>query len=207
MGDYGEVYTMERESWGRLIEAMAGGNVLEVDSSVFDYWLGVLPPLRQDFWGIQYDSAGAVIGGRPLDFAFAEGRESIIGFWHTGDGAARRWFCQNQGVINGTLPGRRFLTPLPDDVQAGRELWAWASMAQALDKQGIAAKRFNAMVAQIGGWDNIPDAVCVRVSAWLAGNSGLTAAWAELDEAESFADEVGGVGYSDKLRHECGQAA
>lgn len=83
------VYSYDRlfsqQEWTEFIERMRSGDTIEIDSSMYDYWLEVLPP----------QFMGRMIGGRRYDFGFAEGPEPIVGFWQEGE----RYFCQQLQLI------------------------------------------------------------------------------------------------------------
>ena len=84
------------EKWKEFIKAMHSGNEFEVDAEMFDYWLGVLPPVfmgRTITWVPCHE-------GHPMkvDFGFAEGAESITVFWRSLDG--KRFFGQRTHKIN-----------------------------------------------------------------------------------------------------------
>ncbi len=82
------VYTME--TWAPMLEAMHSGEVFEMDAHVWNYWLGVLPPVEMGRPGF--------IDGKPVWFAFgfAEGPEPITDFWTDGG----RYFGKRSDRIN-----------------------------------------------------------------------------------------------------------
>ena len=73
-----------------FIAAKHSGNTLEVDRDIFDYFLEVLPPIFMD----------KTIDGRRYSFGFAEGAESVVGFWHEGTGDDERYFCRDLHMMN-----------------------------------------------------------------------------------------------------------
>lgn len=79
------VYTFEND-WPEFIAALDNGEDLEVDAEIFDYFLGVLPPIFM----------GKVVDGKRYAFGFAEGAETVRGFWQEGD----RYFCRDTGRMN-----------------------------------------------------------------------------------------------------------
>ncbi len=81
------------EGGGDFITAMRSGEVIEIDAEMYDYWLGVLPPVQM---------GGTLLmppTGQPREvaFGFAEGWERIVGFWHED---FRRFYCQQSIVTN-----------------------------------------------------------------------------------------------------------
>lgn len=84
-----------KDNWAATITAMHSGEVIEVDSEVFDYFLGVLPPV--------YMNRRMDIGGqsRMVMFGFAEGTEPITAFWFThSDGHPIRYWAQRTKEMN-----------------------------------------------------------------------------------------------------------
>lgn len=69
-----------KDNWIDAIAAMHSGQEIEIDSDIFDYFLGVLPPVYMDC----------------NKFGFAEGREKIVDFWAV-DG---KFFCRQSNKIN-----------------------------------------------------------------------------------------------------------
>ena len=94
--DAGMPYTMK--TWHELIEAIHSGEVFEVDSEAWDYWLEVLPPV--------YMGREQLIKGEKIkcSFGFAEGREQITDFWRerseAGDEDGFRYFGCRSNRIN-----------------------------------------------------------------------------------------------------------
>lgn len=83
-------------SWQKFIEAMRSGRKVEIDSEMFDYWLGVLPPVVQKGF---IDFFPGLEGKKALiAFGFAEGYEKIVLFWD--DPPAKRYFCQQSQKMN-----------------------------------------------------------------------------------------------------------
>lgn len=64
------------DAWRAFIQVMRSGETFEIDREMYDYWLGVLPPVR---WG------GVTRDGQPYDFAFAEGCDVLTAFWRQGE--------------------------------------------------------------------------------------------------------------------------
>ena len=88
----GRVYAKEND-WEEFISMMHSGETLEVDAEIFNYFLGVLPPVFM----------GKTINGQHYSFGFAEGEETIVGFWlgPKDDGIwGNRCFCRDTGVMN-----------------------------------------------------------------------------------------------------------
>ena len=79
-----KVYTKEHD-WSEFINVMHSGNTLEVDTEIFDYFLGVLPPIFMS----------KTIKGQYYSFGFAEGEETITGFWQENG----RSFCRDLGLV------------------------------------------------------------------------------------------------------------
>ena len=82
------VYT--NANWDEFIAAMHSGDILEVDRDIFDYFLEVLPPIFMN----------KTINGQWYSFGFAEGAESVIGFWQEGTDDAERYFCRDLHMKN-----------------------------------------------------------------------------------------------------------
>jgi hypothetical protein len=59
-----------------FVAANRAGNLCAIDAEMFDYWLGVLPPV---FMGREV----TLVTGRKVraDFGFAEGAERVTAFW------------------------------------------------------------------------------------------------------------------------------
>lgn len=72
-------------TWTEFIRAMESGAVYEIDHDLYDHWLDCLPPqamfVRRVF-------RGNIV--RRVDFVFAEGDGTRIGFWREGT----RFFLQ-----------------------------------------------------------------------------------------------------------------
>ena len=84
------------EKWNEFIAAMHSGNEFEVDEEMFNYWLGVLPPVfmgRMITWLPCHEGHQMYV-----DFGFAEGFEPITVFWRSLDG--KRFFGQRTHKIN-----------------------------------------------------------------------------------------------------------
>lgn len=89
-------YTVE--NFGKFIVDINRGwqnsGVLEIDEEIFDYFLGVLPPV---FTNRKMTLPGDINGQlHYIDFGFAEGTEEIKLFWHTAD----RYFAVQSDEIN-----------------------------------------------------------------------------------------------------------
>ena len=93
-GAMDEDRTQHSQEWAGLIAAMdTRGAVIRVDGAVFDYFLEVLPPVSM--------SASVVPGGRVYVFAFAEGCETIKGFWTEDDEDGNAaCYVENTGKLN-----------------------------------------------------------------------------------------------------------
>lgn len=74
-----------QEDWAEFLRRVHAGETVEIDVTMFDYWLGVLPP----------QFMGRTIGGQHYSFGFAEGPEPIIGFWCDGE----RRFCRQLDIL------------------------------------------------------------------------------------------------------------
>ncbi len=81
------------------------GMISEIDAEMFDYWLGVLPPVGANKEQNCESMLMIGIGGQwvrkdgslqRFSFAFAEGMEPITIFWQE-DG---RYFAQRTNIIN-----------------------------------------------------------------------------------------------------------
>lgn len=73
-------------AWRTFILVMRSGNVVEIDREMYDYFLGVLPPV---YMGRRV----TLPDGREVwaDFGFAEGWDCITAFWRHAD--TGRCFC------------------------------------------------------------------------------------------------------------------
>jgi hypothetical protein len=69
------VYT--KQNWQEMIDAMNSGEQIEINEEVFDYFLGVLPPVFMNQVTMMPNGLP-----RKIDFAFAEGAEPLTYFWH-----------------------------------------------------------------------------------------------------------------------------
>lgn len=70
------IYEYGDGAWTDFLAARDSGQRVEIGPEMFDYWLGVLPPV------------GYTAGG----FWFAEGSETPTKFWGEGE----RYFCQRK---------------------------------------------------------------------------------------------------------------
>ncbi len=84
------------EHWAEFIARKNAGECLEIDESMFDYWLGVIPPVAMNFTFLD----------QRISFAFAEGDEPRTLFWRDGE----RIFCQLMRLFGSTHP---LLAPTP----------------------------------------------------------------------------------------------
>jgi len=82
---------LDVKDWPRMIQGLRSGNVYEVSDEVWDYFLGVLPPVNM----------GKVIfvpgynESIHTSFGFAEGTEEIVYFWReAGTDSLRAWKSQ-----------------------------------------------------------------------------------------------------------------
>lgn len=77
-----------RSAWADFMEAMAklipDGDAIEIDSALYDEFLGVLPPVYQQF----------------REFGFAEGAERVKRFFFTRHCDELRYFCQLTSRMN-----------------------------------------------------------------------------------------------------------
>lgn len=74
-----------QEEWETFLSLRDKGERLEIDESMFDYWLEVIPPVAMNF----------PFQERTISFSFAEGDEPRTFFWRE-DG---RIFCQNMAGL------------------------------------------------------------------------------------------------------------
>ena len=79
-------------AWDSFIKAMQSGDEVEVDEEMYDYWLGVLPPV---FMGLVLPFPDPK-RPRRYDFGFAEGVELVTVFWRV----AARFFCRRTNIMN-----------------------------------------------------------------------------------------------------------
>ena len=88
-----------------FLRVMDAGEVAEIDSEMFDYWLEVLPPtganreqngesMRMAGMGGQWTRKDGTV--QRFSFAFAEGLEPMTVFWQKGE----RYFAQRTNIIN-----------------------------------------------------------------------------------------------------------
>ena len=75
-------------TWTEFLRKMHSGDQLEIDETVYDYFLEVLPPK----YGRFPLADGRTIG---CDFGFAEGAEPITAFWRR----AGRFYCQRTAAM------------------------------------------------------------------------------------------------------------
>ena len=98
-----KVYTLE-EDFSEYVESLSANEPLEIDAEMFNYWLGVLPPVRNNApdrmlmigMGGQYHPIRGGDTFQRFDFAFAEGVEPVTIFWSKGG----RYFAMLTEVIN-----------------------------------------------------------------------------------------------------------
>ncbi len=85
------IYT-KKNDWAEFIQEMHSGNTLEVDGDIFDYFLGVLPPIFMN----------QTVNGQRYSFGFAEGEEPITGFWQENDriSGGVLFFCRDLGIMH-----------------------------------------------------------------------------------------------------------
>lgn len=78
------------DEWAAFIDAMHSGDAVEIDVSMYWYWLEVLPPatMRET-----YDFPDGPVRSQ---FGFAEGWDYITAFWK----AEGRYFCRRTTVMN-----------------------------------------------------------------------------------------------------------
>ena len=74
------------KEWDEFIALKDSGLRIEIDESMFDYWLGVIPPVKMNF----------TFQERNISFAFAEGDYPRTFFWREDN----RIFCQNMRTLN-----------------------------------------------------------------------------------------------------------
>lgn len=109
MGPKQVVLTYERD-FAEFISRRDRGEIVEIDGEMFDYWLGVLPPVG--FNGKQNGESMQMTGGmggiwtrkdgtpQRFSFAFAEGKEMITVFWTSvWHGELLHW-AQRTGIVN-----------------------------------------------------------------------------------------------------------
>jgi hypothetical protein len=82
-----------RDEWEAFIEAMNSGEQFECDEAMYDYWLGVLPPVDMRVTHTFEDGQTIYCA----DFAFAEGCEPITLFWSKGG----RYYGRQTSLVNG----------------------------------------------------------------------------------------------------------
>jgi hypothetical protein len=85
------------DEWAEFIRRMSIGERVEIDRSMFDYWLEVLPPRFMSRTVKLVDGTE-----RHCHFGFAEGAERVTGFWseRQGDDGPRRYFCQHTNLFS-----------------------------------------------------------------------------------------------------------
>jgi hypothetical protein len=77
-------YEGTQDDWDEFITVMNSGDRFEVDEEMFDYWLGVLPPV---FMNRYIDFLPGHEGHKMLvAFGFAEGADNITVFFRSPDG-------------------------------------------------------------------------------------------------------------------------
>lgn len=78
------------EQWREFILEMQSGRTLEIDESIFFYWLEVLPPVYMN----KCKMIDVLDNGKEIEvdcsFGFAEGHSLIIDFWKS----EGRFFCK-----------------------------------------------------------------------------------------------------------------
>ena len=109
---YDSVYGMN--PWAETIAAMHSGEAIEISEDVFNYFLGVLPPVYMGVLPPVYMGARRIVGNgaarceRRVSLGFAEGEEPIVAFWFDGKrtvedgpgGGTLRFYCQRTAEIN-----------------------------------------------------------------------------------------------------------
>lgn len=93
-----------------FVAALRGGDVLEVDAAMFDYFLNVLPPV---FMGRSLEYQGVV---RPYVFGSAEGCDFIAVWWVERDrDGNKRYYAQRTTYRNETRAAWLWLNPPPTE--------------------------------------------------------------------------------------------
>jgi hypothetical protein len=77
-------------NWKEFIAALTTGERCQIDSEIFEYFLGVLPP--------RWMGKTVKVGGEWIhcDFGTGEGMEATTAFWQKGD----QYFCQEEDQFN-----------------------------------------------------------------------------------------------------------
>jgi hypothetical protein len=95
-----------QEQWAEFITAMTSGEVVEVDESMYFYWLEVLPPIfmcRRMTYKPRHSDQEVT---RVVGFGFAEGQDHITVFWEEREPNGKdepipaRYFCQCSNLIS-----------------------------------------------------------------------------------------------------------
>ena len=91
-----------KQEWQDFLDTWHKGEKVEIHESIFDYFLGVLPPV------FMWRQVELIDGTRIYaSFGFAEGSERVTAFWSVplydkedGGVLSRRYFCQHTKIIN-----------------------------------------------------------------------------------------------------------
>lgn len=83
------------EEWQEFIRGMNNSELLRIDESMFYYWLEVLPPVYM--YQKQLVEIDGVKYVKNCIFGFAEGAETVIDFWKSGEGV---YFCKRSDRFN-----------------------------------------------------------------------------------------------------------
>lgn len=87
-------YSCDTAGWTEFISLFRPGFRLQIDRPMFDYWLGVLPPIFiNEVIDYMPEREGEPV---KVDFGFAEGNEKIVLFWREDE----KYFCQQSNKIN-----------------------------------------------------------------------------------------------------------
>ncbi len=114
--------TCSREQWDAFINEMRSGRIFECDQEMFDYWLGVLPPIHMNY-------IARLPNGKEVyaQFGFAEGEENVVAFWQ---GQGGRYFgCQTFEIAG---RGFRHLHPPTIFKKRGQHIVTIEKAGQAL---------------------------------------------------------------------------
>lgn len=87
-------YPCETDEWQAFLVAMKSGEEVEINEEMYDYWLGVLPPVM----GPQDLPFPDPKHPMKYDFGFAEGRERITLFYS--NLVRSRFFCRRSPYMN-----------------------------------------------------------------------------------------------------------
>ena len=84
------------EEWEEFISVIQSGNKFEIDEDMFNYWLGVIPPIFMNKYITFFPGYEGT--QMKVDFGFAEGIENIIIFWRNVGNT--KFFGQKTNKIN-----------------------------------------------------------------------------------------------------------